>query len=94
MKGKSLEEARKIAEDTDQYTFFIPEDGQWSEIKDLKTDIGNSLNKDLYAIEEENPDQLEGMLTYINFNATIGRTRLSDQKPREFIHHINKIPAS
>jgi hypothetical protein len=33
----------------------------------------------LYTIEAENPDQLEGVLKCINFDATKGRTRLSDQ---------------
>ncbi|MCX6700298.1 MAG: type I restriction-modification system subunit M N-terminal domain-containing protein [Methanomicrobiales archaeon] len=87
---KPREEAEEIAEDKDLYTFYIPKRARWKEIKDLKSDIGNSLNKALYAIEEENPDQLEGVLKYINFNATIGRTRLSDQKLQEFVHHFNK----
>lgn len=89
-KGKTHEDAEEIAEDKDLYKFYIPKRARWSEIKNLKTDIGNSLNKALYAIEEENPDQLEGVLKYINFNATIGRTRLSDSKLQEFIHHFNK----
>lgn len=88
--GKSREDAEEIADDKDLYTFFIPKRARWAEIKDLKSDIGNSLNKALYAIEEENPDQLEGVLKHINFNATIGRARLSDQKLQEFIHHFNK----
>jgi len=89
-KNKTREEAEEIAEDKDLYKFYIPKRARWSEIKNLKSDIGNSLNKALYAIEEENPDQLEGVLKYINFNATIGRTRLSDSKLQEFIHHFNK----
>lgn len=88
--NKTREDAEEIAEDKDLYKFFIPKRARWSEIKNLKSDIGNSLNKALYAIEEENPDQLEGVLKYINFNATIGRTRLSDSKLQEFIHHFNK----
>ena len=89
-KGKTQEDAEEIAEDKDLFKFYIPKRARWAEIKNLKTDIGNSLNKALYAIEEENPDQLEGVLKYINFNATIGRSRLSDQKLQEFIHHFNK----
>jgi len=88
-RGKSEEEAAILAEDPDEYTFFVPQIARWSEIKDLKTDVGNSLNKALYALEDANPDQLEGVLRHIDFNATIGRTRLSDQKLQAFIHHFN-----
>jgi type I restriction enzyme M protein len=89
-RGKSEAEARELAKDPDEYTFYVPQRARWSEIKDLKTDIGNSLNKALYAIEDENPDKLEGVLKHINYNATIGRTRLSDAKLQAFIHHFNK----
>lgn len=89
-RGKSREDAEEIADDKDLYTFYIPKRARWAEIKHLKSEIGNSLNKALNAIEEENPDQLEGVLKHINFNATIGRARLSDQKLQEFIHHFNK----
>jgi len=88
--GKTDEEAEILAEDPDEYTFFVPERARWSEIKDLKKDVGNSLNKALYALEEENPTQLEGVLKHINFNATVGKTRLSDEKLQRFIHHFNK----
>lgn len=90
-RGKSLQEAQDLAEDPDEYTFFIPTSARWAELKDLKTDIGNTLNKALYAIEDENPDKLEGVLKHINFNATIGRTRLSDEKLQKFILHFNKF---
>jgi type I restriction enzyme M protein len=43
----------------------------------------------LQALEDENPS-LEGVLQHIDFNRTIGRTRLSDSKLRELIKHFNK----
>jgi len=88
--GKSQNEAKLLAHDPDEYDFFVPKRARWSEIKDLKADIGNKLNIALYAIEEDNSDELEGVLKHINYNATIGRTRLSDSKLQKFIHHFNK----
>lgn len=59
----------------------------------LKKDVGDSLNKALAALEEENPDKLEGVLTNVNFNRTIGKNKssLSDEKLIEFIQHFNKV---
>lgn len=39
---------------------------------------------------DENPGKLGGALKHINYNATIGKTRLSDAKLQAFIHHFNK----
>ena len=61
--GKSQADADRLASDEDEYdkTFFIPERSRWSNLKDLKHDIGNELNKATEAIEEHN-QSLEGVL--------------------------------
>jgi type I restriction enzyme M protein len=45
--GKSQSDAERLAADEDEYdkTFFVPERARWSNIKDLKHDIGSELNK-------------------------------------------------
>ena len=55
--GRSQSEAEQLASDEDEYdnTFFVPERGRWSNIKNLKHDIGSELNKATEAIEEHNP---------------------------------------
>jgi len=55
--GKSQVDAERLASDEDEYdkTFFVPERARWSNIKDLKHDIGPEMNKATEAIEEYNP---------------------------------------
>jgi type I restriction enzyme M protein len=82
-------------------TFFVPLRARWSEpwtdengdqvpaLKDLKTDIGNMLNKALAAIEDTN-DDLNGVLkNNINFNAMKGQTKIQDQKWKDLLDHFN-----
>ena len=86
--GKKRAAAEKLAEDEDEYdkTFFMPEVARWANIKDLKNDIGASLNKATEAIEEQNPS-LEGVLVSIDFNI---KNKLSDKKLRDLLAHFNK----
>jgi type I restriction enzyme M protein len=84
--GKSQTDAEKQADDEDEYTFYVPERARWSVLKDLKHDIGDSLNKATDAIEEKNP-QLEGVLSKINFN---DKEKLKDSKLRDLLSHYSK----
>lgn len=87
--GLDMEEAEGMAESHEAYTFFVPKDARWSELKDLKKDIGNQLNKALAAIEDSNPE-LDGVLKHIDFNAKKGKTRIPDSKLQEFLAHFNR----
>lgn len=87
-KGKSKEEAHRLAQQDDEYTdtFFVPERARWGNIKNLKHDIGAELNKATEEIEEHNPS-LEGVLVTIDFNI---KNKLSDKNLRELISHFSK----
>jgi type I restriction enzyme M protein len=91
-RGRSQAEAEKRAETPGYYDgIFVPAAARWEHIRDdLQRDVGSGLNKALGALEDENPDSLEGVLQHINFNRTIGKTRLSDQKLRDLIRHFSK----
>ncbi len=82
------DEAEEMVESPSEYTFFVPKNARWSELKDLKRDIGNQLNKALAAIEDSNPE-LNDVLKHIDFNAKGGK-RISDGKLQEFLHHFNR----
>jgi type I restriction enzyme M protein len=84
--GKSQTDAEKQADDENEYTFYVPERARWSNLRDLKHDIGDSLNKATDAIEEKNP-QLEGVLSKINFN---DKEKLKDSKLRDLLSHYSK----
>ncbi|MGR5412849.1 type I restriction-modification system subunit M [Vibrio astriarenae] len=87
-KGKTLAQAEDLADDEDEYdnTFFVPETARWSALKDLKHNIGESLNKATEAIEEHNPS-LEGVLVTIDFNI---KNKLSDAKLRDLLSHFSQ----
>ncbi len=87
-KGKTDAQAIALAQDEDEYSdaFFVPERARWSEVKNLKHDIGAELNKATEAIEEANPS-LEGVLVSIDFNI---KNKLSDKKLRDLISHYTQ----
>ncbi|HLO84813.1 MAG TPA: class I SAM-dependent DNA methyltransferase, partial [Nostocaceae cyanobacterium] len=92
LKGRTLAEAKQRAESPIYYdkAFFVPERARWSYIeKELHSDVGNGLNKALGALENENPI-LEGVVSHIDFNKTVGKTRVPDQKLRDLIRHFSK----
>jgi type I restriction enzyme M protein len=75
--GKSRADAERLAQDEDEYdkTFFVPERARWTNLKDLKHDIGAELNKATDAIESHNAS-LEGVLVSIDFNI---KNKLTDK---------------
>ena len=86
--GKSQADAERLASDESEYdkTFFVPKRARWSNLKDLKHDIGSELNKATEAIEEYNPS-LEGVLVSIDFNI---KNKLSDKKLQDLLSHFSK----
>ena len=56
----------------DKYTFFVPEEARWSNIRHLKTNVGTGLNTALEALEDANVDALQDVLKGISFNKKIG----------------------
>ena len=86
--GKSEADAQRLASDEDEYdkTFYVPERSRWSNLKDLKHDIGTELNKATEVIEEHN-QSLEGVLVSIDFNI---KNKLSDKKLQDLLSHFSK----
>jgi type I restriction enzyme M protein len=91
-KGRTKADVGKRAESPEFYSaaFFVPKRARWAQIRDeLHHNIGDGLNKALAALEEENTG-LEGVLRHIDFNRTVGKTRIPDRKLRQLIDHFNK----
>jgi type I restriction enzyme M protein len=105
--GRSEEEAQQRATHPDFYSeaFFVPhmcpadvrdahddQGERWSCIRDhLIHGLGDGLNKALAALEEHNP-ALEGVLQHIDFNRTVGQSKITDKKWRDMIVHFSKVP--
>ncbi len=88
--GLKPEVIAKELENPDKYTFFVPKEARWDNIKHIKTNVGSELNKALAAIEKENFEMLEGVLEPIDFTVKKGKSKLSDVKLVEFINHFNR----
>ena len=89
-RGRTLEEAIMRAERKSSYTntFYVPEKARWSYIRDeLHNKIADGLNKALGSLEEENL-ALAGVLSHIDFNRQVGKSRISDTKLRQLIDHF------
>ncbi|MEZ5583480.1 MAG: class I SAM-dependent DNA methyltransferase [Candidatus Competibacteraceae bacterium] len=76
----------------DKYTFFVPAEARWSNIRHVKTNVGTSLNKALAALEDANIDALQDVLQHINFNRKIGQRTLDDDTLSNFVQNFEKVP--
>jgi type I restriction enzyme M protein len=80
---------RKAAyEDRDYHTFLVPDKAHWSDLKSLTQNIGEAINKANDALEEANPESLEGVLSAVDFN---DKDRLPDHILSQLISHFSKI---
>jgi type I restriction enzyme M protein len=91
-KGRTREEAEQRAESKYSYTdaFYVPAKARWGWLRDeLHHNIGDGMNKALGALEEENTG-LEGVLHHIDFNRTVGKSKIPDKRLRQLIDHFNR----
>jgi type I restriction enzyme M protein len=61
-------------------------------LKHIKENVGTALNKALSAIEEDNADALQDVLSGINFNRKIGQRTLDDDTLADFVQNFERIP--
>ncbi len=59
-------------------------------LKDIKTNVGAALNKALAEVEEQNSDVLTGVLKSIDFNKTVGKTKIPDQRWIDLLTHFER----
>lgn len=91
-KGRSQADAESRADDPDWYSdaFFVPPLARWAYLRDeAHHQVGDALNKALAELEHANRD-LEGVLQHIDFNRTVGQSKVSDKKWRDLIAHFSK----
>jgi len=65
--------------------FWVPERARWDHIKAQETNIGETLNKALRVVEDENDAIAERVLTSVDFN---DKDRLSDATLSELVTHF------
>ena len=74
--------------DPDNYSFYVPERTHWSYLKTLTQNLGEAINKANDALEETNPETLEGVLSAVDFN---DKDRLPDVTLSALIAHFSRI---
>ncbi|WP_428266061.1 N-6 DNA methylase [Haliangium sp.] len=89
--GGSAEEAERRAEDMAHYgdTFFVPPPARWPRVAALDKEVGAGLNQALAAIESANPS-LDGALRHIDFDRTVGKSRMPDERLVALIRHFGR----
>ncbi|TSB47696.1 type I restriction-modification system subunit M [Alkalicoccobacillus porphyridii] len=76
-----------LADDSEQYQFYVPKAAQWEEIRKHSDDIGSKINIAFEALENENTT-LEGVLTPIDFNR---KEVLTDEILQRLLQHFSMI---
>ncbi|KKB34134.1 type I restriction-modification system subunit M [Bacillus thermotolerans] len=79
-----------LANDPDQYRFFVPDAARWSEIRKQAEDIGSAINVAFETLENENAT-LEGVLTPIDFNR---KEVLTDSVLQRLLQHFSLLDLS
>lgn len=81
---------KKELENPTHYTYFVPEEARWENLKHETKNVGSKLNQALAAIEKANPKKIEsGILKSINFTAKIGKNPIPNERIKEFVDHFN-----
>jgi len=73
------------------FTFNIPQEARWQNLRHLKKNIGENLNVALSSIEDANLSSLEDVLKHIDFNKKVGNSKISDSKLQQLIQHFDKV---
>ncbi|PFU64051.1 type I restriction-modification system subunit M [Priestia megaterium] len=76
-----------IADDPEQYQFYVPQAARWEEIRKHAEDIGSAINVAFEALENEN-QTLEGVLTPIDFNR---KEVLTDSVLQRLLQHFSLL---
>lgn len=79
-----------LADDPEQYQFFVPAAARWEEIRKHAEDIGSAINVAFEALENENAT-LEGVLTPIDFNR---KEVLTDSVLQRLLQHFSLLDLS
>ena len=80
-------------EDPDEHQFFVPPGARWGALTKVATNVGEALNTACLALEDANPDALEGVLAGIDYNDPnrLGDTKSRDQVLGRLVQHFSRL---
>ncbi len=96
--GKSEEQAVEFAEDPDEYgrgSYYIPPKARWAELMKVPENRAEEIDIALQAVEDENGDIFNGILTSVRFNDERrfgGNAKDLDAFMQRLLTHFANIP--
>lgn len=96
--GKTEAQATKFAEDPDEYgrgSYFIPPKARWAELMKVPENRAEEIDIALQAVEDENGDIFNGILTSVRFNDERrfgGNAKELDAFMQRLLTHFANIP--
>ena len=93
-RGRSRSEAEEVANDPDEYRFFIPATARWSHLNTIGENRAEAIDTALEAVEEQNGQYLEGVLAGVRFNDArrFGDPDEMDGIMGRLLTHFSRIP--
>jgi len=88
--GYSKEEAEKLAESPPGYTYFVPPEARWGEIRRHFDNPGEALNRAARVLEDANPS-LKNLLTWVDFENT---AEISSSTLHRLLNHFSDLSFS
>lgn len=76
----------------DNYQFYVPLASRWENIKDVKENVGDEINKALAELEDKNADKLQDVLKGINYNKKVGQKSIDDSVWIDLVNKFNEMP--
>ena len=75
----------------DMHRFKIPSGCHWDDLRNVTTDIGQSIAEAMRGIERENPETLSGIFSSFDDAKWTDKTKLTDSRLKDLIEHMSKI---
>lgn len=73
----------------ENYSFQLPDDCHWADVRSTTSNVGQALQNALRGIEQANPDTLYGIFGDAQWT---NKDRLSDALLRDLIEHFSALP--
>ena len=91
--GRTEDEAQLRAEDARYYadTFYVPPQARWDDTaRRAAPRCRQRAQQSTWRLSKTRTRRSTGVLTHIDFNRKVGKTRMPDQRLRELVRHFNK----
>ena len=73
------------------HRFNIPSGCHWDDLRNVTTNIGQSIAEAMRGIERENPETLRGIFSSFDDAKWTDKTKLTDSRLKDLIEHMSKI---